>query len=121
MVIERLSSDDQESILQCMRAIADGPYVENWEIHTRLGITRETLKQVISLWPDIEDDPGDRENCSVGFLAINNCMNEVCNGIRIPQEEWGDWFTRARSEVADSYRKWLGRRTRGDYGRTSDR
>ena len=68
----------------------------------------ETLKRIISLWPNIEDDYGDRENRSDGLLAINNWMNEVCHGIRIPQEDWDDCFTRTRYEVVESYRKWLG-------------
>jgi hypothetical protein len=107
MVIEKLSSEDQESILQCMRAIADGPYIDDWEMHTRLGITRETLKQIISLWPKIEDDYEGRDKCSDGFLAINNCMNEVCNGVHIPPQEWENWFKRTRSEVLQSYHNWL--------------
>jgi hypothetical protein len=105
MSIEGLSHEDQESILQCMRAIADGPYIEDWEIHTRLGITRESLRQIISLWPNIDDG----FDHSDGFLAINNCMNEVCNGIHIPSEEWDSWFTRSKTQIMESYHKWLKR------------
>jgi len=42
-----------------------------------------------------------------GFLAINNCLNEVCHGFRLTPEEWNRWFDAPISEIEATYRKWL--------------
>lgn len=103
MWIEKLSDLQRAAVLQCVRAIAESQLIEDWEIRTRLGISRETLSEILARWPNIDDtDDGSEE-----FLAINNCMNEVCHGVRISTEEWDRWFTVTRSQVLDSYRTWL--------------
>jgi hypothetical protein len=114
MAIERLSREEQELVLRCMKAIADGSYIEDWEFLTRLGITRESLKRIIALWPQIQDEHHGGESGSDGFLAINNCMNEVCHGVGISEEEWQKRFSQTRSEVEQLYHKW--RRLGGTIG-----
>ena len=86
-----------------MKAIANRPLIEEWEFHTRLGILRPTLKRIISAWPDIDDSSDGSDE----FLAINNCLNEICHGIDIPPTEWRDWFLQSREEVKKTYGKWL--------------
>jgi len=80
MAFKELSPSEKAIVLQCMKAIADGPEIEDWEFHTRLGIVRPTLRRVISLWPEIDDGSDDSDE----FLAINNCLNEICHGVDIP-------------------------------------
>jgi len=80
MAFKELSPSEKAIVLQCMKAIADGPEIEDWEFHTRLGIVRPTLRRVISLWPGIDDGSDDSDE----FLAINNCLNEICHGVDIP-------------------------------------
>jgi hypothetical protein len=43
MAFAELSPSEQQIVLQCMKAIADGPEIENWDFHTRLGIVRPSL------------------------------------------------------------------------------
>ena len=109
MSLMNLPDEDKEAVLQCMRAIAESQLIEDWEIHTRLGLNRETLRAVVSRWPNIDDSVVDSD----AYLAINNCMNEICHGVHIPTEEWDKWFTMTRAQILDSYRKWSGRR--GEY------
>lgn len=111
MSLKELSKEDQEIVLQCLRAIAEGDEIEDWEFQTRLGMTRPIVKKFISQWPNIDDRLQDSEE----FLAINNCMNEVCNGIRLTPEEWAKWFTQSTDAVRRTYRNWLrlGGQTRG--------
>jgi hypothetical protein len=101
MGIERLSVAEQRIILQCMKATA--AYVDDGEKHSRLGIEANELKEMIAQWPNIND--GDENG--VGFLAINNSMNEVRNGFRIAPGEWKTWFDSTIGEVESTYRKWL--------------
>jgi hypothetical protein len=92
MAFKELSPSEKEIALQCMKAIADGHEIEDREFQTRLGIARPTLKRVISLWPQIDDSSDD----SVEFLAINNCLNELCRGVDIPATEWGKRFAQPK-------------------------
>ena len=101
MAFEKLDRDDQNVILQCLTAILKGPFIEEIEFQTRLGFDRSQLARIISNFPRL-DNSGD----STATLAINNCLNEVVNGVSIPDSEWQKWFTSSREELAATYRKW---------------
>jgi hypothetical protein len=103
MAFKELSQSEKEIVLQCMKAIADGPEIEDWEFHPRLGIDRLTLRRIISVWPEINDGTENSDE----FLAINNCLNEVCHGFDIPPTEWGKTFTHSKDEIRQTYAKWL--------------
>ena len=75
----------------------------DWEKHSRLGLQADDLQQVIARWPSVNDKDEDGND----FLAINNCMNEVCHGFSTGSAEWSNWFDTPRSEIEATYRKWL--------------
>lgn len=102
MSLKSLSDEDKAAVLQCMTALVGTQLIEDWEMHTRLGLTRERRRKVISRWPQIDDFVIDSD----AFLAINNCMNEICSGVQIPPGQWDKWFTMKRLQVLDRYRKW---------------
>jgi hypothetical protein len=87
MAIEFLSTKDQDIVLRCMKSTAS--FIDDCEKHTRLGIEGDELERLIKQWPDIDD----RDQTGSGFLAINNCMNEVCHGFRIAVSEWATGLT----------------------------
>jgi hypothetical protein len=101
MGIENLSAKEQDVAFRCLKATA--AHLDDWEKHSRLGLEADELQQVIVRWPNIDD----RDEGSSGFLAINNCMNEVCHGFRIAPEEWEIWFDMPMSEIESTYRKWI--------------
>ena len=102
MAIERLSAEERDIVLRCMKAAAS--HIDDWEKHSRLGLGANALQQVIARWPNINDrDEGGNE-----FLAINNSMNEVCYGFSIESAEWGNWFDTPMIDIESVYRKWLG-------------
>lgn len=100
MGIERLSAKEQDIVLRCMRATA--AHVDDWEKHARLALEADDLQREIVRWPNIDDC----DESSNGFLAINNCMNEVCHGFRIAPEEWSRWFDTPMSEIVSAHRRW---------------
>src|ERR1035438_6919020 len=114
MGIENLSAKEQDVAFRCLKATA--AHLDDWEKHSRLGLEADELQQVIVRGPNIDD----RDEGSSGFLAINNCMNEVCHGFRIATEEWEIWFDMPMSEIA-----WASgpisraRRSRGSTGRSA--
>ena len=101
MRLAKLSAKQHDIVLRCMKATA--AYLDDWEKHLRLGLEASELDQEIERWPDIDNSQVD----SNGFLALNNCMNEVCYGFRISPEDWGRWFDTPISEVESTYRNWL--------------
>jgi len=77
--------------------------VEDWEKHSRIGLGPDELKVAIDQWPTINDADDNRN----GFLAINNCLNEICHGIRIEPSEWSTWFDTSETEIKSTYGTWL--------------
>ena len=97
-----LSGEEQKIILQCMIAICEGPYIDDSEFQTRLGLEREDCRKVMASWPNLDDSIEDSKTT----LAINNTLNEVCNGVRIPSEEWFKWFQVPEQSVLNVFSKW---------------
>jgi hypothetical protein len=83
MGIEALSAKEQGIVLRCMKATA--AHLDDWEKRSSLGVEADDLQQEIVRWPNIDDS----DESGNGFLAINNCMNEVCHGFRMAPAEWG--------------------------------
>ena len=102
MALWALSQTDQQIILECLKAILEGPFIDSVEFQTRIGINRDDLSQVIQAWPNIDDSNED----STEVLALNNCMNEVCNGLDISDRDWSHWFRVGRKEVCEVYSRW---------------
>ena len=101
MSLAKLSDKEKQIIFQSMNAILRGRFLEG-EFQTRLGIELEELEQIAAAYPNVDDLDDD----SHAALAINNCLNEVCHGIRFSDQDWSQWFGVGRSEVQDVYRKW---------------
>ena len=84
-----------------MRSVAF--FIDASEKHSRLGIEGEDLSELIDQWPNIDDsDLG-----GTGYLAVNNCLIEVCHGFRISPDQWSKWFDTPMAEIVFTYRRWL--------------
>ena len=101
MAFKQLSLGEQEIVLRCMKAADES--IDDWEKHSRLELGPAEFRAVIANWPHIDDS---KENGD-GFLAINNCLNEVCYGFRIAPDDWTNFFNGPMSEVESTYRRWL--------------
>jgi hypothetical protein len=101
MSIRRLSTEQQDIVLRCLRATAG--HIDDSEKHSRLGLHGDELQRVIDRWPNVNDLDENGQD----FLAINNCMNEVCHGFPLQPSEWSNWFTTPMSEVEVTYQTWL--------------
>lgn len=98
----QLTEREQDVIRQCMNTIFKSPYIDNPEFETRLGIDRKALQKVMQCWPDLNDS----DEHSVVFLAINNCLNEICYGIDISPSDWALWFDASIEDVRAVFEKW---------------
>lgn len=99
MAFDQLSIEDQKLILQCMRLVLESPYIRGG-FEARLGMDRGSLKYVIENWPNLNDD----EPRTRG--AINNCLNEVANGISLSPQEWDAWFEVPRDKIKSLFFQW---------------
>lgn len=84
-----------------MKAILNGRFLED-EFQTRIGVEKHELQKVIDDFPQIDDSEKD----TVETLAINNCLNEVCNGLDLSEQEWEKCFSVGKSEIIKAYANW---------------
>src|SRR5258708_7481544 len=99
MAFEKLSKEDQRTVLHCMIAILEGDHIGGG-FYCRLGIDRSELGEVVSVWPDLDDSE------VVVELAINNCLKEVLHGIGMTPDEWSSWIDQPKEEVQRVYQAW---------------
>jgi hypothetical protein len=85
-----------------MNLLVTEQYIEDWEFHIRLGITREQMALVCSCFPET-DLARDEE---IALASIHEGLNEVANGVHIPEEEWRKWFSVPKAQVKNVLRKW---------------
>lgn len=102
MAFHQLPQRQKDLIYECMVAIAQGPFLEEWEFQTRTGITRAELETVIARWPNYDDVAGE----TIQTLAINNCLNEILNGVFVSSCQWEQWMSGTKSELTDAYKHW---------------
>lgn len=66
-----LSGDDVERIGECLRALAYGPFLDEWEFDTLVGASRTAVKGIADEWPNnIHSDFTAR----VVVSAVNNLL-----------------------------------------------
>lgn len=106
MVLGNLSPQEQRIVFQCINVILKTPLIEEPEFLTRLGVSRQQLEEVITVWPYLNA----LNNDAMAVLAINNCLNEVCYGVYINSNIWGQFFDVTKPEVEQVYNKWIGLR-----------
>ena len=95
-------SDEQKAMIrQCLLAIAEGPFLDEYDFHTRIGLDRNEAIKLIAA-----NEMPDNESA---FLLINNSLNEVENGISFSVREWNKWFTVTREKVRAVYSFWYSR------------
>jgi hypothetical protein len=110
MAFEKLDEREQKTIVQAMKLIlTEEKYIGEREFRSRIGITRDELRQVIAEWPHLkdEDDTDSKDNPDlVRVLAINNSLNEVLHGVGVSDADWEKWFDEPKEEVKRIYRTW---------------
>lgn len=102
MALTHLSESEQDIVRQCLVALRDGRYLSEDDLLSRVGVPAAAYDRILGRWPDVDDRDDDSDEC----LVVNNALNEVCHGVRIPEREWPRWFTVPRDAVAETYRRW---------------
>lgn len=80
----------------------------DWDFQTRLGVYPDTMRQLLSDWPNV-DDAYDSD----AYLAINNAMNDLLHGVGISDAKATEITGVDRPEMRRIYVKWVGERGTG--------
>jgi hypothetical protein len=100
MPLASLTPNEQEVV---RRAIAATFEFFDWDFQTRLGVSPETMRQLLGEWPNI-DDAYDSD----AYLAINNAMNDLLHGTGISDAKATKITGVDRAEMRRIYGKWAG-------------
>jgi len=63
----KLDKQDSELVHRCVRAIADGQFLPDWEFRLLTGADRDEIRSVADNWPSVSAD-------KVSFMIVNNCL-----------------------------------------------
>lgn len=106
-MVGKLTEAQRRVMFRCLVAICEGPFLDEEEFGTRMGLDRPALALLIRDWPAV-DDSDDRSDAA---LLINNSMNEIVNGLDLTPSDWTRWFGgQSRDSVETVYRAWAGLR-----------
>ena len=99
MTITALSPEEREVVRRALGATFQ--YFDA-DFQTRLGITQDDMHDILRNWEIVDDTPDDSDVC----LAINNAMNDLLNGIGIPDKDALSLTGADRAEMHRIYKKW---------------
>jgi hypothetical protein len=68
MSLSMLDAAEREVVLHCLDATVKGPFFDDAEFHTLIGLYRHEVADLVKRWTAIDDTDEDAAN------AINNCL-----------------------------------------------
>jgi hypothetical protein len=99
MSLARLTPEEREVARRAMAATFQ--FFDD-DFHPRLGVDPETMRSLLSNWPNVDDADDDSDAC----LAINNTLNDLLHGVGISEREALELTGVGREELQRIYRKW---------------
>jgi hypothetical protein len=102
LLLDGLPDSDQSIIRKCVEAITFGSFLDDPEMHPRIGLDRGELISVLDHW----SEPGEIGWAEQASIAINSCLNEICFGLEISNRDWSTWIPVPRSEVERVFALW---------------
>jgi len=101
MALSDLTDREQDIVLRCIEAAANGPFIPDCEFGILFGVTRQELCDIAARWPAV-DDVGDRQVAR----AINDSMNNLLGYPHGEKEAWDEYIEVTRGVVRRVFRKW---------------
>jgi hypothetical protein len=104
--LAKLTEVECEIVRKCLCAVVDGPFFEDCEFHTLIGLHRKEVAAILAKWPHVDDTDGD-----VG-LTINNSLANLLGYPHDCGPELEERVGATYEEVGRIFAKW--RQFRGD-------
>jgi len=101
MALSDLTDREQDIVLRCIEAAANGPFIPDCEFGILFGVTRQELRDIAARWPAV-DDVGDRQVAR----AIHESMNNLLGYPHREEEAWDEYLEVTRGVVRRVFRKW---------------
>ena len=90
----------KQIIKECLNAVANGPFIPEWEFPVLIGVNRNEVKEIADKWPDT-----DLEITKTNSI-INNCFNNLI-GYPIEQpNKWSAYLSVTRLQLEDIFNSW---------------
>ena len=100
MALTDLDANERRVLLECLRAVAGGPFFPDWEFHTLIGVKREEMQTIVDAWTGVDETD---ENVSV---AINNSMINLLGYPHGREKDWPKYISVSPAEVRRIFDKW---------------
>lgn len=92
-LITALGTATIATIHACLRAVADGPFFPDWEFETLMGVDRETVRRVVSDWPQCKVSRMDFQ------CAVQNGLNNLVGYPHGCDDVWAEYIPVSSADV----------------------
>lgn len=93
MQINKLKREEKKIIFECLNAVLAGPFIPEETFPTLMGIGKSDLKNIISVWPDID------ENDYTVEVAIKNSLTLLIIYPHNCEKIWNDYISASKEEL----------------------
>jgi hypothetical protein len=106
MAAIELSDQDRRIIAQCLRAAAEGPFFEEWEFHTLMGVSRDQIRRLEATLSS--EAPYDENGLEAAINVLNNLLGYPHGQASV----WSAFISATPTEVSKLLSRMLLRRGR---------
>lgn len=99
MTLEALTEQEKEIVRKTIIATLD---YFTFDYETRIGVDPDRVRELLKLWPDLDDTDDESEAC----LMINNSLNDLLHGEGIPNQQCLQLTGVDRTDLYKLYSKW---------------
>jgi hypothetical protein len=92
-----LSADDTRLIGACLHAVANGPFIPDWEFSILMGVTRAEYAAVAARWPEVDRRAEDVR------LSVLNGLNNLTGYPSDHEDQWDRYIPVARDALDGLY------------------
>lgn len=75
-----MDATESDVVIRAAKAIFEDCLIEDWELDTVMGLTRQEGRALIRVWPEL---PATAEH----FAFINNCLNQFFGPLNLPDAD----------------------------------
>jgi hypothetical protein len=100
MALSDLTPREQDVLLRCLRAAAEGPFFPDWEFHTLFGLQRAEVAAIAARWPAVDHSAVEVQ------VAINNSLVNLLWYPHGEPEAFRERVGETAEEVERTYNKW---------------
>ena len=81
---ERLSAEDVRIVGECLHAAVAGPFFEDWEFRTLIGVDRARVAALAAAWPSSTGDPDEA-------IVVNNVLANLLGYPHGLESRWPEY------------------------------